>query len=124
MDAVTDFIERCFDPAQREILQVLHELCMAYPGVTAKIRYRIPFYYRKTWICYLNPLKKGGVELCFVRGNELLDEGQVLTFGNRTQVGGISIFDPKAIPFESIDALLQEALELDQTVPYASKRKP
>lgn len=123
MDDVIDYIENSSDQHQREILLALYELFMAYPGMSAKVRYRIPFYYRKTWICYTNPIKNSGVELCFVRANELSDDQNLLFFGTRAQVGGISIFDPKAIPLAQIDVLLQEALELDDKVPYASKRK-
>ncbi len=48
---------------QQEIMLHLHELLTSYPEVSGKIRYKIPFYYRKSWICYLNPTKYGSVEL-------------------------------------------------------------
>ena len=69
MTPVEDFILQK-EGEQRIILQFLHDLLMATPEVTSKIRYKIPFYYRKSWFCYLNPTKKPvGVEMVSVSDN-------------------------------------------------------
>lgn len=123
MEKVLNYIESQLDPRQQEILQALHDLCMAYPGITAQLRFGIPFYYRKSWICYSNPLKNGGVECCFVRANELSNEQGGLVFGKRAQVAGVTIMDAREIPQDVPGEILQEVLLLDDEVPYASKRK-
>ena len=96
---------------------------MDFPGITSKIRYRIPFYYSKSWICYINPIKKQGVELVFLRGNELSNFQGILDAKGRKQVAGLELFDHTKVPFKELSEVLTEALILDKTVPYASKRK-
>ncbi len=122
MTAVNDFF---FDleENQKEIGLILHHLLESTPGISTKIRYRIPFYYRKSWICYLNPIKKGGIELAFTRANELSNYSGLLDFKNRKQVGGITITDPRDIPMDAIEEVLREAMLLDEHIKYASKRK-
>ena len=102
---------------------LLDQLLMDFPGVTSKLRYKIPFYDKKSWICYLNPIKKSGVELAFVRGNELSNQQGILDFKGRKQVAGIEIFDSKHLPLDELREIINEALILDQQVPYMSKRK-
>jgi hypothetical protein len=108
---------------QQKIMELLHNQLSIIPHITGKIRYAIPFYYRHSWICYLNPLKSGGVELAFTRANELLAVKDLLDFSNRKQVGGIRYSHPGAIDWNVFQVVLQEALLLDEKVSYASKRK-
>lgn len=112
-----------FEGPQKKLLRVLHELILNQFDLQAKIRYRIPFYYNKSWICYLNPIKKDGVELCFLRANELSNESGALDFKDRKQVAGISYFSLEEIDERVLNPIIQEALILDETVKYASKRK-
>lgn len=122
MNAVLDFIYE-HEGRQREVLLFLHELMMSYPTITCKIRYRIPFYYRKTWICYLNPRKNNTVDFCFVRGNELSNEQGILEANDRKQVRSLTFESVEEIPVEVLEEIIQEAILLDDTVKYASKRK-
>lgn len=109
---------------QQLVLQFLHELMQSHPEVTNKIRYKVPFYYLKSWICYLNPTKKPvGIEMVFLRGNELSNEQGLLEHKGRKQVAGITFQTVEDIPVESLLEIIQEAILLDTTVPYASKRK-
>lgn len=108
---------------QQVVLDFLHNLLIGFPEVEDKIRYKVPFYYRKTWICYLNPLKAGGVELAFIRANELSNESGILDFKNRKQIAGITINKVEDIPMESLSELIMEALLLDETVPYNVRKK-
>ena len=71
----------------------------------------------------MNPLKNQGVELVFVRANELSNEQGLLDSKGRKQVAGIEITDLKDIELEGLREVFNEALILDEMVPYASKRK-
>lgn len=122
MEAVLDFIYNTQGP-QQQILLHLHELISSYPNVAPKIKYKIPFYYANSWVCYLNPVKPNGVELAFTRGNELSNAQGLLDFKGRKQIAGMSFFAVKDISNEVVHEMLQEAFLLDETVPYASKRK-
>ena len=124
MDAVEHFIYEKTG-TQREILLYLHQILAEELGLQPKIRYRIPFYYQKSWICYLNPLKEGGVEFVFLRGNELSNEQDLLDTKGRKQVRGITFRQVADVPLEAIYEIIQEALVLDETVPYRiRKNKP
>ncbi len=107
---------------QQAVMLHLHHLIASFPELTGKIRYKIPFYYRKSWICYLNPLKDGGVELAFPRGNELSNEQGLLQANGRRQVRGAVFYDTNEITDETLLEILSEAVLLDEEVKYASKR--
>lgn len=122
MNSVENFIYK-FDNEQRAILIYLNNLLTNEFNLISKIRYKIPFYYRKSWICYLNPIKNSSIEFVFIRGNELQDIPKILDSKGRKQVKGIAISDLKKIPIKKIMAVIHEAIILDDTIPYASKRK-
>ncbi len=112
------------DGNQQAILQFLNDLMMSNPEIIQKIRYKVPFYYRKSWICYLNPNKKtGGVEMVFLRGNELSNEQGLLEAKGRKQVRGVTFSKITDIPVDTLVEVIQEAIWLDDTVAYASKRR-
>ncbi len=122
MDEVLEFIYGT-EGSQREILLFLHREITSIDGVSPKIRYKIPFYYRKSWLCYLNPLKGGNVELAFTRGNELSNSTGMLSANGRKQVLG-TVFESVAdIPLAAVRETLHEALLLDAHVPYSVKRQ-
>ena len=117
MQEVEEFIYQ-LDENQRDLMLYVHERLLSQPGVTARIRYKIPFYDRISWICYLNPLKKGGIELAFVRGDELSNAQGILDFKGRKQVCGIELHSLAEIPEETLYEVIQEALMVDESVKY------
>jgi hypothetical protein len=66
---------RQFEGKQCEVMLHLHALLTETFDLEPKMRYGLPFYYRKSWICYLNPAKDGTVEFAITRGNELSNSG-------------------------------------------------
>ena len=107
-----------YSEEQANLLLYLYHLITSFPHIRAKISYRIPFYYGKSWICYTNPTKKGGVELAFVRGNELSDENNLLQARDRKQVSGITLMSMQEVNESHLVSLLIQAIELDRTKPY------
>lgn len=122
MSTVEDFIYR-HEGNQREVMLFFHHLLTSFPTVTAAIKYRIPFYDQNTWVCYLNPLKNGKVSLCFIRGYELSNEQGLLESKGRKQVLSVDFESVKQIPKEVVREIINEALFLDETVPYKPKGK-
>lgn len=122
MSEILDYISGLESP-QKEIMTILDQMFHANDRMSSKIRFKVPFYYQKSWVCYLNPIKKGGVELCFIRANEMSNENQLLDFKDRKQVAGISYFSTEEIDQRALNQVIQEALILDETVKYSSKRK-
>ncbi|NNE29018.1 MAG: DUF1801 domain-containing protein [Saprospiraceae bacterium] len=122
MDFVLDFILEQEEP-NRSILEYLHEVLSREPELVPRIRYDIPFYFRTSWVCYLKPIKEVGVELAFTRGNELSNANGLLDNRGRSQVAGVIYTSIKEIDLRPLQETLQEALLLDETVKYKSKRK-
>jgi len=122
MTEVEDYIYN-FDDSQRDIMLYIHSLLSVELNLTDKLRFKIPFYYRKSWICYLNPIKNKGIEFAFVRGNELSNAQGLLDSKGRKQVWSIELTKLSEIPIKELTEMIQEAILLDESVPYASKRK-
>lgn len=122
MTEVEDFIYQ-YEDDQREVMLFLHNWLTVDLNLTEKIRFEIPFYYGKSWICYLNPTKNGNIEFAFVRGNELSNEQGLLDNKGRKQVFSVELKKVKEIPQQALNEIIQEAILLDQTKPYESKRK-
>ncbi len=105
---------------QKEIMMYMHSFLEGL-GLQSKIRYRIPFYFGKSWVCYLNPKKNDEVELAMLRGNEMSNAQGILHFNGRSQVAGVKLSNVRDIPYELIGEMLQEAILLDETVKYKKK---
>jgi hypothetical protein len=99
-------------------MKYFHKLFVEEFHLTPKMTYKLPFYYRKSWVCYLFPTKKGAVELAFTRGNELSNNQGLLKIKGRKQVSSVDFYSLKDIPEDSLHEVLHEAILLDETVPY------
>ncbi|MEL6668817.1 MAG: DUF1801 domain-containing protein [Bacteroidota bacterium] len=100
---------------EREILFYFHQLLTEEMGLEPKIRFKIPFYFNRSWVCYLNPIKQGGIELAFLRGRELSNVQGLLVSKGRKQVYGIDCYSLAEIPREAIYEIIQEAILLDES---------
>lgn len=123
MEEVEIFIEELENEQQREIMIHLHEFILMFANMEPKIRFKIPFYYLNSWICYLNPIKPDKVELSFVRANELSTALPLLDFKKRKQIAGITIDSLNSLPKTELALIFQEAILLDETIPYKLRKK-
>jgi hypothetical protein len=121
MESIEDFFVD-FDYPQSEVIEYLHNYLTNHMNLMAKIRYGLPFYYGKSWICYLSPQKSGAIELSFLRGNELSNEQGLLESKGRKQVKSIVLENIKKTDENAIKEIIMEAIILDQSIPYKSKR--
>lgn len=121
MFEVEDYIYQ-LEENQQSIMLFMHHWLVEM-GLLPKIKYRIPFYYGKTWICYMNPIKRKGIELVFVRGRELSNTQGILQSKGRKMVLGIHLDKPEDVPMEALQEIFEEAMVLDETVPYTFKKK-
>lgn len=110
------------EPHQREILFFLHQVLMGHPEMTSRIRYKIPFYSRKSWVCYANP-RDGGIELAFIQGAELSNEQGLLHARGRKMVTGAVFHSVGDIPQAALLEVIQEALLLDEVAPYKGPKR-
>lgn len=117
MSKVETYISRQSD-RQQSVLLWLHGYLTSFPSVSATIRYGIPFYDQTTWVCYLSALKNSHVSLSFVRGYELSNEQGVLKSKGRKQILSAEFESLESIPKQAIKEIINEALILDETLPY------
>jgi hypothetical protein len=118
MQSVVEFLEK-LEGANRELFMVLHDICEQDFSLVPKLRYKIPFYYGNSWVCYLNPIKKGGLELCFIRGKSL--GLPFLEAKGRKQVRGISIYQIDDEELNRVHQALSTAVDLDRNESYPRK---
>ncbi|MEQ8579133.1 MAG: DUF1801 domain-containing protein [Balneola sp.] len=121
MNKVEDYIYS-FEGDQLEVLLYFHDLLTSFQTVTSKIRFKIPFYYQNTWVCYLNPVKPNKIAICFLRGYEMSNEQDILESKGRKQVLSAEFASVDEIPKKLMSEIINEALFLDETVPYKPKR--
>lgn len=122
MSPVEDFIYR-HEGSQLELLQYFHGLLSEEFNLEPKIRFGIPFYYRKHWICYLNPVQPGKIELAFLRGNELSNIQGILESKKRKMVKGVEFLQMTNQGETLIREIIHEAILLDSEVPYSLKSR-
>ena len=118
MNKVEDYILN-FEGEQKEIMLFFHSLLTEEFNLTPRFQYNLPFYYRKSWICYLFPTKKGLIELAFTRGRELSNTQGLLKSRGRKMVSSIEFKELNDIPVKEIREVIHEAIILDETVPYS-----
>lgn len=113
MKTISDYILG-LDGQQKTIVTFLHERISNYHGLQHDISHDIPMYRRKSWVCYLNPIKNNGIELAFTKGHLLSNDQHLLHMKKRKYVAGIDLYSLSEIPVKLLDAIIQEALILDE----------
>lgn len=108
-----NFLAQCSE-RQAAVVEHLHELLSAFPNIQCKVRYRVPFYYQKSWICYLNRVKHDAIEMCFLRGCDLSNAQGLLDAKGRKQVSGITFASVADIDEVLVLEVFAEALLLDE----------
>ncbi len=108
-----EFISR-IDPLQAEVITYLDQEFTAIDGLTRKIRYRVPFYDYNNWICYLNPIKSTGIELCFLEGNKMTKSFPILDRKDRKMVSGLTLDVNDDLPIDLIIDMINQAISLNK----------
>jgi len=103
------------DPERRQLAYILRDIVLAAsPQVTEKLAWGLPFFYAHSYLCYLNPDKKGGLYLGFTRGNQLSNQQGILEMKGRKQIASISYRSVEDIDVAPLEEILQEALLVDE----------
>ncbi len=113
MITVESFIYQ-YEGKQQEVMLYLHHLLIKEFNLIDKIRYKIPFYDYKSWICYQNPKRNGVVELAFTKGNKLSNQQGLLESKGRKQVSSIEFTSLAEIPKQQLKEIIHEAILLDE----------
>lgn len=105
----SDFLES-LNPLQAEVVSYLDQYFLSSSGMDRKMKYRVPFYYSNTRICYLNPLGSKELELCFLDGKILSEAFGELEMKNRKKVSGLTIKVNEDLPMPLIEKVVKEAI--------------
>ena len=123
MDIYEEFIGKLSNDKLVDVCNQLREEILHYPNIEITKKFNLPFFYGKTWVCYLNLVKKREIELAFVRGRELPSK-ELLNFKERVMIGGLTYKSVTNLDLGILRLLLEEAITLDQEKPYTFvKRK-
>jgi hypothetical protein len=112
-DTVSAYIEAQEAP-HRVLLQHLRQFILdVHPDITETLRHGVPFFDYFGMMCYLNPVKKG-IDICFVKGFELMDEAGILEDRGRKMVKSVIYEDTQCNQEGVLLATLHEAMHLNQ----------
>lgn len=112
MNEVEEYILK-LSQHKKEIALYFHSMFIEDYGLRPKISFRIPMYYGKKWVVYLNPDNRAGVELAFTRGHLLSNKQGLLESKGRKMVSSIEFLNLEEIPEKAIREIIEEAIELD-----------
>lgn len=104
------------DEETKLICLELYDIFTNLPGFESKIRYKIPFFFRQKWLAYINPLKKGGVELCFINGSSIVDPYNLLDNKGRKQVSGVTFMKISDIDPQKLMVLINAAINFEESM--------
>lgn len=113
IEILEQYLENLSEEQKKYFLKIHYFLLDIFP-FKVKIRYEIPFYDDNSWICYLNLIKNIGFELCFVDGNLLSNEQNILESRGRKRISGIILKNNEKIPEQKIIEIIHEALLLSK----------
>lgn len=111
LSPVENFIFKSPSPA-KEIMDFLHNYFLS-KGLKSKISYGLPFYIGKKWICYCNPQKSGGIELCFTHAHQFTDPTGLLQIRDRKRMKGIYLTSLESLPLDALEEIVAAAMEWD-----------
>ena len=118
---VADFLS--YLPAEElQLVQALRNIVLdcLYDTGEEKLSFNVPFYHRYGQLCFIWPASvpwgnlKTGVALGFIQGRSLSDPEQLLQFQERKQVGRVIFTHPGQLQREQIEALIYEAMALNE----------
>lgn len=119
---ILDYIENLPNDPQSELMKYLHHFLSSYPELNVKVMFSTPFYTRNKWMIYLNKLKDGKLEVCFVQAVQFKNHLELLDFKKRKQVGGITYSRVEDIDEEVLDLLVSEAISTDERIKSPLKK--
>lgn len=110
---VDDFIAEAPLPVQHLLKEALDLLMRQHPGLTARMRYRIPFVDYHRMLFFLHP-RKNHIAIGFCNGAVLSDEAGILTAGDRKYIRHYPVYHPSDLYLPALQPLLQEAILMQE----------
>lgn len=112
MDTVEKYLHRLPDNELELAVTLRDWLLRLDANISERLRYGIPFFDYHGWMCYINPLKDGGIDFCFLDGMLIERHGHLLDARGRKTVKSLVLKSPDDLNFDVLHPLMQEAMQL------------
>lgn len=104
--------------------QMLYELV---PNIQEKYSFKLPFYHYFGMFCYINKIPNG-IDFCFCRGKDLMNEFPQLLIKKRAKIAGVELYSLKDISTKEVKEIILTAAAWNKeakqnNIPMVSKRK-
>jgi uncharacterized protein len=98
------------------------------PNIQEKYSFRLPFYHYFGMFCYINKIPNNGIDFCFCRGKDLMDEFPQLLIKKRAKIAGVELYSLKDIRTKEVKEIILTAAAWNKeakqnNIPMVSKRK-
>jgi hypothetical protein len=112
---IEDYIFNLENPKQAELIEGAHNLIESLvPQIKSSIKWKVPYYEYVKHMCYLNPQKNGGIEICFVHGKLFSNEQGLLQDKNRKYVRGLQINSLEELYQDAVAEIIVEAVTINE----------
>lgn len=101
------------DEQSEWLFRIRDILLSAHPEMTEKITFGSPFFSCRSWLCYFNPLKDGGLEIGFCKGHALQERFPELVARGRKAVSSLYFESPAQFDESLFRRVLAEAIMLN-----------
>lgn len=114
---------------EKRVVSLLRNIVLSTaPDFEEKISYGVPYYFRRTRVCFIWPasVKSGppsGVQLGFCKGYLLSNEQRLLESGGRKEVYTLTFHAVKEIQPALIKEIVHEAIILDEETAKVKRKK-
>jgi uncharacterized protein len=128
MNSKVDAYIECLPEPNAGLAALIRELIFeTVPQAEERLSFNIPFYHYYGMFCYINKVK-GGMELVFCRGKDLLMTFPQLNNANRNIAAGIVIRNSKDIIEKEVRTILTAAADWQQQAwlekkPFVKRKK-
>jgi hypothetical protein len=110
------------DETPQEIAGSLRAMILnIIPTAEERYSFKIPFYHYFGMFCYINAIK-GGIELAFCRGKDLVMAYPQLELGNRVMIAGVKLYSMADIQKKEVYPLIAGAAMWQQEA-WQARRK-
>lgn len=115
MSPIDYYITDYPNPKTQLLLHELHQIILqSVPLVEQSIKWSLPFYSYLKPLCYMIPLKNGGINLGFMKGNLMSETYKILKSEGRKQIKVIEFQTVEDIFRDEVIMIIQEACLLNE----------
>jgi hypothetical protein len=127
MNLVDIYIDDLPENQKAIVTTIRHLLLELVPNIREKYSFKLPFYHYFGMFCYINKIPNG-IDFCFCRGKDLMEEFPQLLLKKRAKIAGVELYSVKEIHTKAVKEIILTAAAWNKeakqnNIPMVSKRK-